>query len=119
MLARKCVYNKSSKNMYRTSVISRSSSSKRIFELHANVSTTNLEFVRDAYQACHHLSGECKDACYIVFGLDPVNVETYFPVVDAFERIYHKKYTKYADIAEDSQPNFKIGPFKFTFEKDE
>ena len=124
MLARTSVHRPFSKNVYRNTIVGRSSSSKPVFELHSTVSVTSLEFVRDAYEACHTLSGECKDACYIVFGLDPKNVEKYLPIVDSFERIYHKKYTKYQDIyvchldSMESPSIFTFGPFKFTFKSD-
>ena len=98
-------------------------SSKRVFELHTNIPETNLSLVRDAYEACHHLSGERQEACYVVFGMDAKNVETYLPVVEKFERAYHKKYTKYQDLyvchLDPVQPPtvIKVGPFKFTIEK--
>ena len=99
------------------------SSSKRVFELHSNIPETKLSLVRDAYEACHHLSGKHQEACYLVFGMDAKNVETYLPVVEKFERAYHKKYTKYQDLyvchLDPVQPPtvIKLGPFKFTIEK--
>ena len=99
--------------------------SKRVFELHSNISETKLELVRDAYEACHHLSVKHKEACYLVFGLNAKNVETYFPIVEDFEQNYHKKNIKYQDLyvyhldPDKSSTILKIGPYKFTIEKHE
>lgn len=120
MLARN-FYPNVSKNICRKAVSC--SSSKRVFELHSNVPETKLEFVRDAYETCHHLDGVNKEACYLVFGMDSKNVETYLPIVEKFERIYNKKYVKYQDMfvchLDPVEPPtiIKIGPFKFTIEK--
>lgn len=125
MLARVYLPNVSTKslNMHRKNVLC-NSNNKRIFEIHSNSSDTKLELVRDAYEACHHLSGDRKEACYLVFGLDGKNVERYLPVVEKFERAYHKKYTKYEDLyvchLDPVKPPkiLKLGPFKFTIERE-
>lgn len=122
MLTRSFVPPLYSYNIYRNVVICRSK--KRVFELHSNIPETKLELVRDAYETCHYLSGEQKNACYLTFGLDARNVEVYLPIVEEFERKYHQKYTTYQDIdvchlepISSSSTIFKIGPFKFTIEK--
>ena len=122
MLARVSIPSKFSNTVYRNKVVCYNSK-KRIFELDSNVPETKLELVRDAYEACHHLNGKHKEACYLVYGLDAKNVERYLPVVEEFERHYHKKYTKYQDLyvchLDPVKPPtiLKIGPFKFTIEK--
>ena len=122
MLARVSVPSRISKNVSRKAVLC-DSTNNRVFELHSNVPETKLELVRDAYEACHHLNGQHKEACYLVYGLNAKNVERYLPVVEEFERHYHKKYTKYQDLyvchLDPVKPPtiLKIGPFKFTIEK--
>ena len=97
-------------------------SSKSVFEIRSTILGTKLEVVRDAYEVCHYLDGAEKEACYIVFGLDAKNVEKYLPVVEEFERMYDKKYTKFQDLynldSEQSPTIVQIGPFKFTIKND-
>ncbi len=124
MLARVSVPSVISKNVCRKTVVC-DSTNKRVFELHSNGPVTKLDLVRDAYEACHHLPTDRKEACYLVFGLNAKNVERYLPIVEEFERNYHKKYTKYEDLyvchLDPVKPPtiLKIGPFKFTIEKHE
>lgn len=40
---------------------------------------------RDAMETCSTLSGEAKDACYMLFGCDPRGVEQYLTVVETLE----------------------------------
>lgn len=124
MLAHVSIPSTFTKNVYRKTVVCHSSK-RGIFELHSNGPVTKLDLVRDAYETCHHLPADRKEASYLVFGLNGKNVERYLPIVEEFERTYHKKYTKYQDLyvchLDPIKPPtiLKIGPFKFTIEKHE
>jgi hypothetical protein len=65
--------------------------SKPIFNADPNMHyTITIQEARDAYECCNNVKGASNRAdCYLSFGVDQTNTESYLQIVENYEQLYH------------------------------
>lgn len=64
---------------------------KPIFNADPNMHyTITIQEARDAYECCNFVKGASNRAdCYLSFGVDQTNTESYIQIVENYEQLYH------------------------------